>query len=809
MLVLVVDDDDFALQAADRTLKRLGHTVVQARGGEEAMEILRKGEARLMITDWMMPGMDGIELCRAARREDLPGYVYIIMLTGQQGAKQRLAGLYAGADDFLVKPLDMEELQVCLKTAERILSMETREVALFALAKLAESRDPDTGAHIERVQSYSRALARNLSPRVQTAQGVDDDYVRLLYQTSPLHDLGKVGIPDAVLLKRGKLTPAEFAIMKTHTELGERTLSAALERFPQAGFLQMARDIAAGHHEHFDGTGYPRGLAGEQIPLCARIVAVADVYDAMTSRRIYKSEMSHQAAREEILAGRGTHFDPEVVDAFLRAEDKFIAIHIQLSDDVELPHEGMEPPVQSPAAMPADQSGAPDTIMVVGNDAEEMKLLAGVLAATGAAVCTADARAALRVMAERRPRLVLSNWSMPNINGIDLCRRIRAEEGGGDVFFIMLTSQGDKNRLLEAYEAGANDFVAKPFETQELLARVRAGLRTARIHGEHAARSSSAALTTQLVTLNSRLEKLTVSDELTGLFNRRHAMSWLDEQWNVAERHHQPLTLVMIDVDRFTSVSEALGHDAGNAVLQQLAMILRQQRRATDALCRLGGDEFLIILPGASLEMGLACAERCRAAVERAAFLVAGRETRLTISAGVACRHTHMGYATELVKAAEESLGAAKGAGRNVVRANEPAARQEHDPAPAAQSAPAAPQPPIDLAGVLKRCGGDTVFASGLLERFVAQAPSEADAIDTAISLGEIERLRLSAHSLKSMAAYVGAQEVSEIARQIEALAKQGQPKKAAALINPLRAEMRRAIQWIQGNAKARLARCA
>jgi diguanylate cyclase (GGDEF)-like protein len=687
--------------------------------------------------------------------------------------------------------------------------METREVALFALAKLAESRDPDTGAHIERVQSYSRALARNLSPRVQTAQGVDDDYVRLLYQTSPLHDLGKVGIPDAVLLKRGKLTPAEFAIMKTHTELGERTLSAALERFPQAGFLQMARDIAAGHHEHFDGTGYPRGLAGEQIPLCARIVAVADVYDAMTSRRIYKSEMSHQAAREEILAGRGTHFDPEVVDAFLRAEDKFIAIHIQLSDDVELPHEGMEPPVQSPAAMPADQSGAPDTIMVVGNDAEEMKLLAGVLAATGAAVCTADARAALRVMAERRPRLVLSNWSMPNINGIDLCRRIRAEEGGGDVFFIMLTSQGDKNRLLEAYEAGANDFVAKPFETQELLARVRAGLRTARIHGEHAARSSSAALTTQLVTLNSRLEKLTVSDELTGLFNRRHAMSWLDEQWNVAERHHQPLTLVMIDVDRFTSVSEALGHDAGNAVLQQLAMILRQQRRATDALCRLGGDEFLIILPGASLEMGLACAERCRAAVERAAFLVAGRETRLTISAGVACRHTHMGYATELVKAAEESLGAAKGAGRNVVRANEPAARQEHDPAPAAQSAPAAPQPPIDLAGVLKRCGGDTVFASGLLERFVAQAPSEADAIDTAISLGEIERLRLSAHSLKSMAAYVGAQEVSEIARQIEALAKQGQPKKAAALINPLRAEMRRAIQWIQGNAKARLARCA
>jgi putative two-component system response regulator len=397
------------------------------------------------------------------------------MLTGQEGAKQRLAGLYAGADDFLVKPLDQEELQVCLKTAERILSMETREVALFALAKLAESRDPDTGAHIERVQSYSRALARNLTPRVKTANGVDDDYVRLLYQTSPLHDLGKVGIPDAVLLKRGKLNAAEFTIMKTHTELGERTLSAALERFPQAGFLQMARDIAAAHHERFDGRGYPRGLAGEQIPLCARIVAVADVYDALTSRRIYKSEMTHQQAREVILAGRASQFDPEVVDAFLRAEEKILAIREQLSDDVELPQEAMEPPTLVAAP---DRETGPGRILVVEDDAERRKRLISILAATGETVyAAADGREALRVLAQHRPRLVLSGWSMPNMDGVELCRRIRMEEDSEPVYFIMLTSQSDKNRLLEAYEAGANDFVTNPF-------------RSARASGARAGRSA-------------------------------------------------------------------------------------------------------------------------------------------------------------------------------------------------------------------------------------------------------------------------------------------------------------------------------
>jgi putative two-component system response regulator len=189
MQVLVVDDDDFALSVVERTMSRLGFTVATARNGQQAMEILRRGEIRLVITDWDMPEMTGIDLCRAVRREDFSSYIYIIMLTGREGAKQRLEGLCAGADDFLNKPLDSDELLVCLKTAERILSLETRDVALYSLAKLAESRDSETGAHIERVQGYTRAIARNLSDEYKAHYGVDDEYIRLLYQTSPLHDL--------------------------------------------------------------------------------------------------------------------------------------------------------------------------------------------------------------------------------------------------------------------------------------------------------------------------------------------------------------------------------------------------------------------------------------------------------------------------------------------------------------------------------------------------------------------------------------------------------------------------------------------
>ncbi len=215
---------------------------------------------------------------------------------------------------------------------ELALEAATRDVAIFAMARLAESRDPETGAHLERVRSYCRLLAEQLRAMGHYADQIDDEFIRLLYSTSPLHDIGKVGIPDSVLLKPGRLSDREFEIMKTHAAVGAETLDAALERFPKTRFLRMARNIAATHHERFDGTGYPNGLKGLEIPLCGRIMALADVFDALSSKRVYKEAFVSDVVRSIILQDSGTHFDPLIVEAFEACHPKMIEIQLRFSE---------------------------------------------------------------------------------------------------------------------------------------------------------------------------------------------------------------------------------------------------------------------------------------------------------------------------------------------------------------------------------------------------------------------------------------------------------------------------------------------
>jgi putative two-component system response regulator len=326
MRVLIADDDEIALMVLKDALTEAGHEVQTACNGREALEMVRDDAYRLVVTDWEMPEMSGVELCRAIRAECLPGYVYIILVTSKDSPRERVAGLTAGADDFVAKPYDNDELMARIGAGERVLTMETRDMAIFGMAKLAESRDPETGAHLERVRSYSRVLAQHLAGLKRFQTEITTEYVRLIYLTAPLHDIGKVGIPDCVLLKPGRLSDREFSIMKTHTTLGAQTLDAALRQFPGVKFLEMGRDIALSHHERIDGSGYPAGLKGTQIPLCARIVALADVYDALTSRRVYKSAFTHDIARSMIIAEAGTQFDSDVVASFLQTEERFLAV---------------------------------------------------------------------------------------------------------------------------------------------------------------------------------------------------------------------------------------------------------------------------------------------------------------------------------------------------------------------------------------------------------------------------------------------------------------------------------------------------
>jgi putative two-component system response regulator len=329
MRLLVVEDDAIVREAVATTLRQAGYDVTTAVDGLDALEILKAGNHQIVVSDWSMPRMDGIALCRAIRSATLSRYVYFIMLTGHERIEDTLAGLHAGADDYVTKPFNPGELVMRVNTGRRIIGIETRDMAIFAMAKLAESRDPETGAHLERVRSYSRVLTEQLKHQSPHATQIDDEYVRLIYETSPLHDIGKIAIPDCILLSPGRLNDSEFEVMKSHTLCGAETLAAAIAQFPNAPFLKMAHDIALTHHERYDGSGYPHGLEGEDIPLCGRIVAVADVYDALTSKRLYKNAISHDIAKSMIQNDSGKHFDPVIVTAFQEVEQDFIDINKQ------------------------------------------------------------------------------------------------------------------------------------------------------------------------------------------------------------------------------------------------------------------------------------------------------------------------------------------------------------------------------------------------------------------------------------------------------------------------------------------------
>lgn len=304
----------------------------------------------LVLSDIEMPGLSGVELLK--RVKALDETIQVVMVTGVHQMETVRQCVREGAYDYIVKPFDAEDL---LATVERALERvrlirqneeyrknlermvleqtveirQTRDIALLTLAKLAESRDSATGRHLERMAAYSRRLGQEL------LSTVTEEFVEDLYKSSPLHDIGKVGIPDAILLKPGPLSPEETAVMRTHPTIGGDTLRKVIEAYDRHTFLAMGMEIAYYHHERWDGTGYPRGLSERQIPLAARIVALADAYDTITSRRPYKAAFAHEEAVRRIAVDRGTHFDPALVDAFLRCHSDFVEIRGRLTDLAE------------------------------------------------------------------------------------------------------------------------------------------------------------------------------------------------------------------------------------------------------------------------------------------------------------------------------------------------------------------------------------------------------------------------------------------------------------------------------------------
>jgi len=354
--ILVIDNSPDSLALIQAVLK----DNYLVRGASNSSEGLRMASSDappdLILLDVMLTDMDGHAVCRQLKADTLTQSIPILFLTTKSDQAEEEMGFEIGAGDYITKPVSAPILrnrvrnQLMLRSSIDFLHnhdafLETevanrtkaltaiQNVTVLALASLAETRDADTGNHLRRTQRYVRALAWKLSSQSRFSAFLTPANVGLLFRSAPLHDIGKVGIPDRILLKPGKLTPEEFEIMKTHTTLGRDAIARAADELGEdVAFLTLAKEIAYSHQEKWDGSGYPQGLQGEQIPISARIMALADVYDALISRRVYKEPLPHAQAVHIIEQVSGRHFDPDVVQAFVAIQDTFETIALAFAD---------------------------------------------------------------------------------------------------------------------------------------------------------------------------------------------------------------------------------------------------------------------------------------------------------------------------------------------------------------------------------------------------------------------------------------------------------------------------------------------
>ncbi|WP_446008678.1 response regulator [Candidatus Electrothrix sp.] len=353
-LVFVVDDVPENIQIALSHLKGLDLEFAYATSGEQALGRVKKRTPDLILMDVMMPGMNGFATMQELRKHPKNHSIPVIFLTARSEPEDVAKGFELGGVDYITKPFHGVELRSRVRNHLELhsyrLSLEqkvldrTREATLLkditvlAMGELAEHRDANTGGHINRTRFFVKILAETLFERGKFPDILTQEYIVLLYKTAPLHDIGKVAIRDSILLKKGRLTAEEFSEMKKHTIYGEEVIDklAHMAGEPMM-FLECARDMVGSHHEKYDGRGYPRGLQGNAIPLAGRIMAVADVYDALRTKRSYKKAFSHEETMYIMATedGRGRHFDPDVYDALLEVEQDFARIAKENSEGIK------------------------------------------------------------------------------------------------------------------------------------------------------------------------------------------------------------------------------------------------------------------------------------------------------------------------------------------------------------------------------------------------------------------------------------------------------------------------------------------
>ncbi len=348
--ILIVDDNESNLRQICALLENEGYFIAIETNPMQVRASIILNKPDLILLDINMRGLNGIDLCERIVKDPQAENAPVILISTMIDENIVSKCFNAGAVDIITVPFRDYEVKARVAThikmyhlqyeleeknnqLENIVETQNKTITemqmatIFSLAKLAQSRDDDTGKHLERVQKYCYALSKQLAEKPKFKNVVTDEFIKNIVYASPLHDIGKVGIPDSVLLKPGKFTPEEFEEMKKHTTLGAETLEEVYGKFPKNEFVKMGIDIAKYHHERWDGTGYPEGLKGEEIPLSARIMAIADVYDALSSKRLYKEAYNHKKCMEIMIEGRGTQFDPDLIDALVEIKEDFALIN--------------------------------------------------------------------------------------------------------------------------------------------------------------------------------------------------------------------------------------------------------------------------------------------------------------------------------------------------------------------------------------------------------------------------------------------------------------------------------------------------
>lgn len=537
---------------------------------------------------------------------------------------------------------------------------------IYKLSEITETRCRENSAHVTRVAELASFLGE--------ACGLDAGRVELIRLAAPMHDAGKVAVPDRILNFPGPLSPSDFEIVKTHTTAGRELLVGS-----DRDVLRMAATIAEQHHERFDGTGYPRGLKGEQITIAGRVACLADVFDALSSDRVYRPAWKLEDILTYIRDQRGKLFDPYLVDEFFGHLDQVLAI--RYGDDVpELPEECRTPatalrrteteprPTEARASEDAPENRPADTnqeapageddpnVLLAMEDPTRLRELSAALRADGFRVTLArHGREAWHLLSRAKtPLLALLDENLEAMDGQEVCRAVRDLASEQYAYLILLTNGDDRLNVISGMKAGADVCVTKPYDIQELLSRIHAAQRILRLQSD-------------LLETRESLRHRATHDALTELWNRGAILDLLEREMDRARRESAALTAVMVDLDHFKHVNDNYGHRVGDAVLREAGRRMRNVMRPYDLVGRYGGEEFLSLIPRCGSSFARYIAERLHRAIGEEPIIAAGVELRLTASLGVATFSGGDATGDELVQAADHAMYRAKRAGRDRV----------------------------------------------------------------------------------------------------------------------------------------------